>query len=116
MVAVCTGPAFSVDGTGRLIIGGQRVENPPSGAQSLATCNGLYTNASGNGLWTVDHVYINDIQWRSFNINHNISGVTTYALTPTTYTPRNDTCWHISVQIVVQYRVYVTLNTDTSAR
>jgi hypothetical protein len=97
MVAICTGPAFSTDDNGNLILAGERSKAKTSPC-ALSVGNGLYTDPNG-GVWTPDQV---SLTYENEFINYSTATVANgaHVLFPSqAVTITNPECWAMQVHV-----------------
>lgn len=112
MVAVCTGPAFATDGSGNLILAGERRKTNPSPC-ALAQGNGLYTDPAG-GAWTVDQVSLCTSQTFQAPGGSHVGGGAQVPWQSFTASFTNSTCWAIQLNIQCTWNMFAWVNANTT--
>lgn len=111
MVSVCTGPAFTTDDAGNLILAGERRKANPSPC-ALHDANGLYTDPAG-GAFVPDQLSLTQYDGQIFHPSTQISAqsVTAYPTFTANYT--NTTCWPLQVVVQCTYTIWTYINNNS---
>lgn len=112
MVAICTGPAFTTDDAGNLILAGERRKANPSPC-ALKDANGIYTDPNG-GVWTPDQVSYLTTEANSVQSGAQVTAGVVLPYPTFTKTFTNSTCWAVDMTIQCTWTAFAWVNSGAT--